>query len=92
MLFAIQIFLTVLLVGTLIYLLVNWTLHCPKCRRVFAAKVSSKKKIKDKKVEEIVWNEKKGMDEKKTISIKTMQYEYTCKYCGSKWKDRKQEY
>ena len=92
MLFAIQILLTTILIGGLMYIFVNWQLHCPKCRRIFAAKVASKKKIKDKKVEEMIWNEKKGMDEKKTISIKTMQYQYACKYCGRKWKARRQEY
>lgn len=92
MLLLLKIGLTGILVGVLLYLWVNKHLHCPKCRRIFAAKISKKKKVKEKKSEEIVWNARKGEDEKKEIRIKTMNYEYTCKYCGKKWKHKKQEY
>lgn len=92
MLFTIQIVATILLVGVLVYLAVNWHLHCPKCRQIFAAKVSSKKVTKTKKVKEVVWNEKKGQDEEKTLNLKTVRYEYKCKHCQHKWKHSKQEY
>ena len=92
MILLLKVILTGILISVLFYLWVNRHLHCPKCRRVFAAKVLSKKKVKEKKAEEIVWNAKKGEDQKKEVSIKTMNYEYTCKYCEKKWKHKKQEY
>jgi uncharacterized UBP type Zn finger protein len=82
---------TIVLVGLFFYILTNWKLHCPKCRKPFAAKVTDKKVISDKKVQEIAWNEKKGIDEERTISYQTVKYEYTCKNCQHKWKVTRQE-
>lgn len=82
---------TIILVGCFFYIITNWKLHCPKCRKIFAAKITSRKVVKDQKVKEIAWNEKKGIDEERTVSYKTVKYEYTCKYCQHKWKVKKQE-
>lgn len=87
-----KIALTAVLIGVLLYYLFNWKLHCPKCRRTFAAKVTGKKVVKEKKSKEVAWNDKKGADEVQTLKIKTVKYEYTCKYCKHKWKHTKQEY
>ncbi|MGB0984402.1 MAG: hypothetical protein ACPG19_10200 [Saprospiraceae bacterium] len=88
----IQILLTSVLAGALFYLYVNRKLHCPKCRRVFAATISKKKLVKEKTVEQVVWNDKKAIDEVKELSLKTMKYQYTCKYCQHKWKHKKEEF
>lgn len=88
----IQIVLTSALAGVLFYLYVNRKLHCPKCRKIFAATISKKKMVKEQKVEQVVWDEKKAADELKELSLKTMKYEYTCKYCQHKWKDKKEEF
>ena len=39
-----------------------------------------------------VWNDKKATDELKEMSLKTMKYEYVCKYCQHKWKHKKEEF
>ena len=88
----IQILLTSVLAGALFYLYVNRKLHCPKCRRVFAATISKKKLVKEKTVEQVVWNDKKAIDEVKELSLKTMKYQYTCKYCKHKWKHKTEEF
>ncbi len=87
----VKVILTVFLGIAFLYIIFNWKLHCPKCRRVFAAKITGKKVVKTKKVKEMVWNEKKGVDEEQTVNYKTYKYEYTCKHCKHKWKVRKQE-
>jgi hypothetical protein len=92
MVIVIQILLTTALAGALFYLYVNRKLHCPKCRRVFAATISKKKMVKEKTVEQVVWNNKKAEDEVKELNLKTMKYEYTCKYCQHKWKHKTEEF
>lgn len=86
-----KISLTIVLIGAFFYIVANWKLHCPKCRKVFAAKVSNKKTLKENKVQEMAWNEKKGKDEMRNVNYKTIEYEYVCKYCKHKWKTKKEE-
>lgn len=86
-----QVVLTAGLLGILIRLMVNWKLHCPKCRRTFAARILEKTLIDESRTEEVAWDEATSQDVRREVALRTVEYRYQCRECDHEWTHTKRE-
>lgn len=86
-----QVAITAGLLGLLIRILINWKLHCPKCRRLFAARVIGKTILDESPTEEVAWDDATGQDVRREAVLRTVQYTYTCRDCAHEWTHTKSE-
>lgn len=86
-----QVVATAGLLGLLIRMIVNWKLHCPKCRRIFAARVIDKTTLDESRTEEVAWDEATGQDVRREVALRTVEYRYQCRECNHEWTHTRSE-